>query len=64
LEVASSGKFADHLNPPVTIGDQPFVLIAQELVTVRKKALGSAHGSLGHDRDRIIAALDMLFTGF
>jgi hypothetical protein len=40
------------------------VLIAQELVTVRKSALGPARGSAAAERDRIIAALDVLFTGF
>jgi toxin CcdB len=64
LEEASGGKFADRLNPSVTIDDRPFVLIAQELVAVRKSVLGSQRGSLDHERDRIIAALDLLFTGF
>jgi len=64
LEAADSGKYADRLNPAITIDDRPFVLIAQELVTVRKSVLGMARGSLGHERDHIIAALDMLFTGF
>jgi toxin CcdB len=64
LEAADSGKFADRLNPAVTIDEKSFVLIAQELVTVRRSVLGESRGSLGHDRDKIIAALDMLFTGF
>ena len=64
LEAADSGKFADRLNPTVTIDEKSFVLIAQELVTVRRSVLGEPRGSLGHDRDKIIAALDMLFTGF
>jgi toxin CcdB len=64
LEAADSGTFADRLNPAVAIGDKSYVLIAQELVTVRKSVLGEPRGSLGHERDRIIAALDMLFTGF
>jgi toxin CcdB len=64
LEAAGGGKFADRLNPAVTIDDRSFVLIAQELVTVRKSVLGAPRGSLGHERDHIIAALDLLFTGF
>jgi len=63
LEAAGSGKFADRLNPGVTVDDKAFVLIAQELVTVRKSGLGEPHGSLGHERDKIIAALEMLFAG-
>jgi toxin CcdB len=64
LEPAAAGVFADRLNPRVTVDDSEYVLIAQELVTVRKSALGPARASLAYDRDRIIAALDMLFTGF
>jgi toxin CcdB len=64
LEAAGGGKFADRLNPAVTIDDRSFVLIAQELVTVRKSVLGAPRGSLGHERDHILAALDLLFTGF
>jgi toxin CcdB len=64
LEEASGVKFADRLNPSVTIDDRSFVLIAQELVTVRKSVLGAPRGSLDHERDQIIAALDLVFTGF
>jgi toxin CcdB len=64
LEPAGTGTFADRLNPRIEIDSQPFVLIAQELVTVRKSALGPSRGSAAAERDRIIAALDVLFTGF
>ena len=64
LEIADSRRFADRLNPRVTIDDTSYVIITQELVTVRKSVLGDTHGSLAHERDAIMAALDMLFTGF
>ena len=64
LEPAFSGTFADRLNPRVEIEGKTFVFIAQELVTVRKSALGNARTSIAGDRDSIIAALDVLFTGF
>jgi toxin CcdB len=64
LETAGSGTFADRLNPKVIVDEKSYVLIAQEIVTVRRSLLGATHGSLGHERDKIIAALDMLFTGF
>jgi toxin CcdB len=64
LEPAGQGPFADELNPRIEIAGTPFVLIAQELVTVRKAALGPAQASAVAERDRIIAALDLLFTGF
>jgi toxin CcdB len=64
LEIAREGEFAEKLNPKVQVGDQSFALMTQELVAVRKNVLGKAEGSLAHDRDAIIAALDLLFTGF
>jgi len=64
LEPATSSTFADRLNPRVIVDGEPFALIAQEIVTVRKSTLGMARGSLAADRDKIIAALDLLFTGF
>jgi toxin CcdB len=64
LEPAASDTFADRLNPQVEIEGSAFVLITQEIVTVRKSVLGRAHASIASDRDKIMAALDMLFTGF
>jgi len=65
LETANSGgKYADRLNPRVNVEDKAFTLIAQEIVTVRKSVLGGSCGSLAHERDHIIAALDLLFAGF
>jgi len=64
LEPSDADKFADRLNPRIELGGRSFVMIAQELVTVRKSALGAAQASLAGDRDKIIAALDVLFTGF
>jgi toxin CcdB len=64
LEPADTDTFADRLNPRLDVDNEQFVLIAQELVTVRKAALGQPRGSVALDRDRIIAALDVLFTGF
>jgi toxin CcdB len=64
LETADSGKYADRLNPRVNVEDKAFMLIAQEIVTVRKSVLGRSCGSLAHERDNIVAALDLLFTGF
>ncbi len=64
LEPAASSTFADRLNPQVEIEGDAYVVITQEVVTVRKSVLGQPRGSLASDRDKIIAALDMLFTGF
>jgi toxin CcdB len=64
LERAASGTFADRLNPQVVVNGEPFALVAQEIVAVRKSTLSESVGSLAADRDKIIAALDWLFTGF
>jgi toxin CcdB len=64
LEPAESGTYADRLNPRVDVEGRPFVLLAQELVTVRKSVLGNPRASIAGDRDAVIAALDLLFTGF
>ncbi len=64
LEPAGSSTFADRLNPRVEIEGEPYVLIAQEIVTVRKSVLGKSRTSIAGERDKIIGALDMLFTGF
>jgi len=64
LERAGSDTFADRLNPRVEVEGQPFVVIAQELVTVRKSVLGDPRGSIAAERDALIGALDLLFTGF
>jgi len=64
LEPKGSGTFADRLNPEVEVDGQAFVLITQEIVTVRKNVLGASRSSIAKDRDRVIAALDLLFTGF
>jgi toxin CcdB len=64
LAPATSSNVVDRLNPRVEIDGEPFVLITQELVTVRTSVLGEAHGSIAGERDAIITALDLLFTGF
>ncbi len=57
------GTFADRLNPSVTVEGENYVLVTQENVTVRTSALRKPRGSIASERDRIIAALDLLFTG-
>jgi toxin CcdB len=64
LEPKGASTFADRLNPEVDVDGQAFVLITQEIVTVRKSVLGRARASVANDRDKVIAALDLLFTGF
>jgi toxin CcdB len=64
LEPANSSSFADRLNPPVTVEGRDYVVVMQELVTVRKSLLREPSGSIAEHRDAIIRALDLQFTGF
>lgn len=64
LEPTHAGAFVDRLNPHVDFEGSSYVLVAQETVTVRRNVLGQPKGSAGAARDQIIAALDLLFTGF
>jgi hypothetical protein len=64
LEPAASGTFADKLNPEIMVGGVAHRLITQELATVRRSVLGQTRASAESDRAAVIAALDLLFTGF
>jgi toxin CcdB len=52
------------LNPVIEVGGEPLILAAHLLAALPRAALGRPVGSLAHERDRIRAALDMLFLGF
>jgi toxin CcdB len=55
---------AQRLTPLVTIADQEFWLATHELFALDRRMLNDKIASLSDYRDKIIAALDMLFTGF
>jgi toxin CcdB len=55
---------AQRLNPLVTVTDQEFWLATHELFALDRRILRNRISSLADRRDHIIAALDMLFTGF
>jgi len=57
-------KGADRLNPVVPVEGGEFWLAAHELFAVDQRFLGGKVATLSDHRDKIIAALDMLFTGF
>jgi toxin CcdB len=64
LEPAGAGAFADRLNPTIAFDGNEYVLVTQEIVAVRQQGLGQPVGSVADSHDAIMAALDMLFTGF
>lgn len=57
------GLAARHLNPKFTIRGIDVVMSAAELAGVSRRLLGDKIVSLKNERDEIIAALDLLFTG-
>ncbi|MBU0480879.1 MAG: CcdB family protein [Proteobacteria bacterium] len=55
---------ARFLNPVFTIGERQVVMSTAELAGISRRDLGDRVTSLIEERDRIIGALDFLFTGF
>lgn len=55
---------AQRLNPLVTVGGEEFWLATHELFALDRRILRKKVASLAECRNQIIAALDMLFTGF
>lgn len=54
---------ADILNPVFIIEGRNVVLSTAELAGIDKKQLGSVITNINQDRDKIIAAIDLLVTG-
>lgn len=59
----SMPKPARHLNPVFEINGEKLVLSTAELAGVPMGILGEVVCNVASDRDKIIAALDFLFTG-
>lgn len=51
------------LHPRVEVLGEPYTLSISELFAIDQHQLRPAVGNLDHYRDRIVAAIDMLFTG-
>ncbi len=56
-------KGARRLNPVVTIEDREFWLAIHELFAIDRRMIKGTITNLERDRDAIIAALDLVFTG-
>jgi toxin CcdB len=54
---------ARRLNPLVKVGGEEFWLATHELFALERRVLRSKVATLATNRDDIIAAIDMLFTG-
>jgi len=55
---------AKQLNPSIELDGQSLIIATQELAGVPVKILGPEVTSLVQNREQIIAALDLLITGF
>ena len=51
------------LNPTASVEGVEYVAVFQEMAAVPASALGERVGSLARQRDELIAAVDLLFTG-
>jgi toxin CcdB len=58
------GKAAERLNPVFEVEGRKVFMLTPELAGVPSKAVGARVGNLASERTAIIAALDMVFTGF
>ncbi len=52
------------LTPVVTFQNKTYIAMVPELAGVARRSLGTRAGDLSNTRAEIIAALDLLFTGF
>jgi toxin CcdB len=64
MRSAGAPRPAKRLNPTFTIGPEQFVMVTQFLAAVPVSELQRRVGSLAHERDAIMVALDMIFIGF
>jgi toxin CcdB len=57
-------KPVSHLTPEVTFDGERYVLMTPQLAGISRADLGPQAGSVAEDRQKILAALDFLLTGF
>jgi toxin CcdB len=58
------GKLAERLNPLFVVEGRKLAMLTPELAGVPRKILGEKIGNLSGERHSIVAALDLLITGF
>jgi toxin CcdB len=61
---AMKGKRINTLMPELTVGDRDYVMLTPQLAGVRQQSIGAPLADLSGSRVEIIAALDLLITGF
>ncbi len=60
---AMKGKTLKTLTPVFTIEGKQYVMMTPQLAGIAKKQLGAKISDLSSQRDKVIAALDLLITG-
>ena len=64
LKIAEMTKRVPRLNPVFQIDDEEFVMATQGAATIPARMIGLRVTSLSDRHDTIVAALDMLLTGY
>jgi toxin CcdB len=54
----------ERLRPMTTIDGRDYVIAVDRLAAIERRTIGPAVGSVGSLRQDLIAAVDLLFTGF
>ncbi len=52
------------LNPKVNVAGETYLVMTQELAAISRRPLKTPVTNLSNERDALLAALDLLFTGF
>jgi len=60
---AMQGKLIKTLMPVIEIEGMQYAMLTPQLAGISKKQMGAKVSDLSHQRDEIIAALDLLITG-
>jgi toxin CcdB len=63
IRASSFGRKARHLHPQFTIDGQDVVMGTHLMAAVRQQALGDVVASLSDERDIVINAIDVLWSG-
>lgn len=53
-----------HLTPPVLFDGETYVLITPQLAGIARVELGARVGTLAHEREKVLGAIDFFVTGF
>ena len=55
---------ASNLHIPISIGEAPYLIVMSQMIALPRKDLAQIVGDASHLRDEMIAAVDLLVSGF